>query len=264
MSSRWDGPGTTPLNADHFPIKTIAVRVVEGPDAGKQVEASEDTLTIGAGEGNDLVLTDSTVSRYHAELSQHRAGIAVVDHDSTNGTFASDVRVTRGIIRPGTRLTIGRTKIEVLEGGAATVRVHATGDLGGIKGQAPVMRRLMAKVENAARSPSSVLLIGESGTGKELIAEAIHNLSPRADRPFVTVDCASLSPTLVASDLFGHERGAFTGAQRQHIGAFERADGGTIFLDELGELTPDLQTTLLGVLERRRFRRLGGSEEVGV
>jgi DNA-binding NtrC family response regulator len=109
-----------------------------------------------------------------------------------------------------------------------------------------------------------VLLQGESGTGKELIARALHDQSPRANKPFVTLDCGVISPGLVASELFGHERGAFTGADRRHIGVFERAQGGTLFLDEIGELSPALQTALLGVLERRRFRRLGGAEELSV
>jgi DNA-binding NtrC family response regulator len=109
-----------------------------------------------------------------------------------------------------------------------------------------------------------VLLVGESGTGKELMARALHDQGPRAKEPFVTVDCGSLSPSLVASELFGHEKGSFTGADARHLGAFERADGGTLFLDEIGELPTALQSTLLGALERRRFRRLGGREEVAV
>jgi DNA-binding NtrC family response regulator len=126
------------------------------------------------------------------------------------------------------------------------------------------MRRLMAKIERAARSEAAVLLCGESGTGKELIARALHDLSPRKTGPFITVDCGSLPPTLVASELFGHEKGAFTGADRAREGAFERAHGGTIFLDEIGELPASLQTTLLGVLERRQFKRVGGYKDIDV
>src|SRR6185369_2151357 len=99
---------------------------------------------------------------------------------------------------------------------------------------------------------------------KELLAKALHDGSPRASKPFVTVDCGSLAPGLVASELFGHEKGAFTGAERRHIGAFERAHGGTIFLDEIGELPQALQSTLLGVVERKTFRRVGGAEQVDV
>jgi DNA-binding NtrC family response regulator len=126
------------------------------------------------------------------------------------------------------------------------------------------MRRLFADIERIASSEASALVIGESGTGKELVARALHERGNRAAKPFVTVDCGSLSPTLVASELFGHERGAFTGADRQHVGAFEQAAGGTIFLDEIGELPAALQANLLGVLERRRFKRLGGRNEIAV
>ena len=126
------------------------------------------------------------------------------------------------------------------------------------------MRRLMARVQEAAESPSSVLVVGESGTGKELIARALHDQSPRADKAFVTMDCTGLPPTIIGSELFGHEKGAFTGAHKRHIGAFERAHGGTIFLDEIGELPEAVQSSLLGVLERKRFRRVGGEEEVSV
>src|SRR4029079_3523018 len=136
--------------------------------------------------------------------------------------------------------------------------------LASLRARSPVMRRLMASLERAAKSAASVLVVGESGTGKEVVARTLHELSPRADRPMVTVDCGSLSPTLVASELFGHEKGAFTGADRQHVGAFERAHGGTLFLDEIGELGPDLQPALLGVLERGRFRRVGGRKEVEI
>lgn len=120
----------------------------------------------------------------------------------------------------------------------------------------------MAQVARAAAVEAPVLLLGESGTGKELVARALHDLGPRGRGPFETLDTASLAPTLIASELFGHERGAFTGAERQHMGAFERARGGTLFLDEIGELPNTLQPMLLGALERRRIRRVGGRTEI--
>jgi DNA-binding NtrC family response regulator len=126
------------------------------------------------------------------------------------------------------------------------------------------MRQLMAQVQKAAKSEVPALIVGESGTGKELIARALHDLGPRADGPFEVLDCGSLSPNLVASELFGHERGSFTGADRRREGAFERARGGTLFLDEIGELPAELQPTLLGVLERRQLRRVGGQDVVPV
>jgi transcriptional regulator with GAF, ATPase, and Fis domain len=126
------------------------------------------------------------------------------------------------------------------------------------------MRELFARLERIAASDATVLVTGETGTGKELVAEAIHERSPRAAGPFVVLDCGAIPPNLVESELFGHERGAFTGALGAHAGAFERAHGGTVFLDELGELPLELQPKLLRVLERREIRRLGGSKPIEV
>jgi DNA-binding NtrC family response regulator len=134
----------------------------------------------------------------------------------------------------------------------------------GLLGESAAMKSLATSIERAAHHRSSVLLSGETGTGKDLAARAIHQLGPRSEAPFEIVDCGALSPTLIASELFGHERGAFTGADRQHLGAFERADGGTLFLDEIAELPLQVQATLLGALERRSFRRVGGSRSISV
>ncbi len=256
--------GTIPYAAAGLPIRTLSVEVLEGPDRGATLDAQSDTLTIGSAAGNDLVLADATVSRYHLELARRPEGILVVDAGSMNGTFAGGVRLERGVVPPGAVLRLGKTSIRAGEGAAATIELHGADALGGLRGRTAAMRRLLAVIERAAKSDAAVLLVGESGTGKERIAHALHDLGPRKAAPFVTVDCASLSPTLVASELFGHERGAFTGADRQHIGAFERAGGGTLFLDEIGELPAALQANLLGVLERRRFRRLGGKNEISV
>ncbi len=138
------------------------------------------------------------------------------------------------------------------------------GGFGELLGESPAMKRLYTLAARVASSEVSVLLFGESGTGKELLARALHDQSPRASGPFVTVDSGAVTPTLFSSELFGHERGAFTGADRQHIGAFERASGGSLFLDEIGELPPELQPALLGALERRRIRRVGGQKDVDV
>jgi DNA-binding NtrC family response regulator len=242
----------------------LAVEITEGADAGRRMEAQTDTLTIGTADGNDLIVTDATVSRYHVELARRPEGILVADAGSLNGTYAGGMRIERAVVPPGTVIRIGKTAVRIGEGGQVTLEVHDADTLHGLRGRTPTMRQLLLRVERAAKSDTAVLLIGESGTGKELIARALHDLGPRAAKPLVTVDCGALSPTLVASELFGHERGAFTGADRQHIGAFERADGGTLFLDEIGELPPALQANLLGVLERRRFRRLGGKAEISI
>jgi len=133
-----------------------------------------------------------------------------------------------------------------------------------ILGQSPRMREVFDVVKQAAPSAATILLNGESGTGKELVAHAIHRLSPRAQGPFIPVHCASLSANLLESELFGHEKGAFTGAADRRLGRFELADGGTLFLDEISEIEPSIQVKLLRVLEERTFERVGGNETLEV
>ncbi|MEQ9077055.1 MAG: sigma 54-interacting transcriptional regulator [Sandaracinaceae bacterium] len=247
------------------PLQALRVVVVDGAQAGETVEIEDEGLHIGSAEGNDLRLSeDPTVSRFHVELTRREDGILVQDNGSTNGTFLGQARIERAVVPPGTELRVGRTAIRVEDGTRVSVEIALEEELGALKGTNPSMRKLFARVRKAAASDVPCLLVGESGTGKELFARAVHEHSKRADGPFVVVDCASLTPTLVASELFGHEKGEFTGADRRHQGAFERADGGTIFLDEIGELPEQLQPNLLGVLERRRFRRLGGRDEIEV
>ncbi|MEL7371214.1 MAG: sigma 54-interacting transcriptional regulator [Myxococcota bacterium] len=247
-----------------LPFRALRLEVIDGPDKGRFYEANEQTVTIGTAPGNDLVLTDATVSRHHLELSLIADRVMVVDHGSTNGTQAGTVDISRGYIRSKTVLTLGRSRIRVLDGRPIEVRTYDQEDLHGLKGRSEPMRRLMSQVEQVARSNASVLILGETGTGKERVAQALHRASARADKPLEIVDCGALMPTLIASELFGHEKGAFTGANQQHLGAFERAHGGTLFLDELGELPANLQVQLLGALERRSFKRVGGSKPIRV
>jgi DNA-binding NtrC family response regulator len=247
-----------------IPVKTLRVEVVAGVDQGRSLETDQELLTVGTAESNDLTLSDDTVSRFHLELTRGADGVSVSDLGSSNGTLLGSARIERGVVPPGTELVLGNTRLAIRDGSGAAVEVSAEGELDDLKGETEIMRRLMAQVTTAARSNAAVLVVGESGTGKELVARALHEHGPRAEGPFVTLDCGSLAPNLVASELFGHERGAFTGAERQHIGAFERADKGTLFLDEIGELPAELQPQLLGALERRRFRRVGGRSEIAV
>ena len=254
--------GTLPVALVGLPVRTLTVKVVGGVDLGLVITDATEAITVGIAEGNALRLTDPSVSRFHVELSRRGDRVLVKDLGSTNGTQAHGVTVNEGAVAPGTVLQLGHTQLEVGSGQTRSLEMAEHDSLGPLKGQSAVMRTLLARIDKAARTSSATLLHGESGTGKELIARALHERSPRAKRPFVTVDCGSLAPGLVASELFGHERGAFTGADRKHVGAFERAAGGTVFLDEIGELPPSLQATLLGVLERKKFRRVGGSEEL--
>jgi transcriptional regulator with AAA-type ATPase domain len=255
---------TTPYRIQSIPVKTVRLEVVKGPDAGKSLVSSADSIAIGSAEGNDLVLTDDTVSRYHADILRVDQRIVVQDNGSTNGTSLGAVLIERAYVPPGTVLSFGRSAIRIEDGDIVDCEIHEDDRLGRIRGRTPAMRRLMASVRRAAKTDASVLILGETGTGKEVLAHAIHDASARADRPFETVDCGSLLPTLIASELFGHEKGAFTGADQKHVGAFERADGGTLFLDEIGELPVTLQSMLLGALERRSFRRVGGTKPITV
>lgn len=255
---------TRPVQREPGKLTALRVDAVAGPDTGSRCDLGSDVVTVGKAAGNDLVLTDPTVSRFHLELSRVPGGVLVVDLGTTNGTLLGSVRLERGVVQPGSILDVGETSLRVTDSGQHEVELAGSESLAGLRGSSSIMRRLMAQIRKVATTDASVLLHGESGTGKEVTAQAIHELSSRAEGPFITVDCAALTPTLVASELFGHERGAFTGAERRNIGAFERAAGGTLFLDEIGELPPALQANLLGVLERRKFRRLGGSEEISI
>jgi DNA-binding NtrC family response regulator len=245
-----------------MPVYTVSVVINDGPDRGRRW--SGESGAVGSAKDNDLVLEDETVSGYHVRLQAEKRGIKVSDFGSTNGTFFGDARIEVATVPPGSTLRIGRNTLTLASGEPTTVELHDEDRLGALRGQTRSIRRLMQNVRRVAQSNVAVLLMGESGTGKELVARGIHEASPRKEGPFVTIDCGSLTPTLVASELFGHEQGAFTGAVRTKRGAFEYADGGTLFLDEVGELPPELQTTLLGALERRRFSRVGGREEIAV
>ncbi len=258
------GSSTHRLETPRVPVRTLKATVVAGPDKGKEVVVTQEKLSVGTAQGNDLILSDRSVSRYHLDMIAEDTSILVIDHGSTNGTYAGPVRIKEAFVRPDTRITMGNTKLIVTDAEQVDVLIHDQSCLGGIKGRTPTMRRLMAQVLRIAPKNIAVLLQGESGTGKEVIAQAIHDFGPRKESPFVTVDCGALSPTLVESELFGHEKGSFTGAGRLHIGAFERASGGTVFLDEIAELPASSQAKLLGVLERRRLHRVGGQTEIPI
>ncbi len=246
-------------------LRRCRVEVVSGADAGlvRDIEAS--VIRIGARRGNDVQLTDSKVSGLHCEIRLDDRGYRLRDLDSTNGTFVSGLRINDVYIQPGTQIAIGgtRMKFEPL-GDSVEVELSDTDRFGSMIGRSVKMRELFARLEKLAKSDATVLVTGETGAGKELVAEALHDHSPRKDGPFVVLDCGSIPPNLIESELFGHERGAFTGATSSYAGAFERAHRGTVFLDEIGELPLAMQPKLLRVLERKEVRRVGGSTTIEV
>lgn len=235
--------------------------VTSGPDAGATADVSTPHLRIGIGESVDLRLSDDSVSRHHCEIVVRDNRYFLRDLDSTNGTAVNGVWVREAFIAPGARLRLGETEV-LFEGHASWLPVPPSPSqgFGGLVGSNPTMRAVFGILEKVAPTSLSVLLTGETGTGKDVAARAIHAASPRHAGPFVVVDCGGLSRSLVEAHLFGHERGAFTGAEKRRRGAFERADGGTVFLDEIGELPLDLQPKLLRVLERREVEPLGADE----
>ena len=242
-------------------VRRFRLSVVEGPSRGRVWESSSDRCSIGSHELNDLVLDDATVSRFHCEITMGSDGARVVDLRSLNGTVLDGVHIADAWLRGGSAIHAGRAALR-FDFGAEHNRLAASDrtELGGLVGGSVAMRTVFALIERAAASDATVLLEGETGTGKGQVAEAIHQLSARRAGPFVVVDCGAIPANLLESELFGHEKGAFTGAEARRIGAFEEAAGGTVFLDEAGELPPDLQPKLLRAIESREIRRVGTNQ----
>jgi transcriptional regulator with GAF, ATPase, and Fis domain len=234
--------------------------VVSGSARGKRVKLGE-RLTVGKAADNDLVLPDDTVSRHHCELERTPLGIIVRDLGSTNHTRVGRTAVREAVIESGSTIVVGSVEL-LLRGEPNRTQVlpsEAT-SFGEALGTSLSMRQIFGVLERIAPTDASVLLEGETGTGKDVLARSIHQISTRKDQPFVVVDCGAVSYNLIESELFGHERGAFTGAVAARQGAFEIAGRGTVFLDEVGELPLDVQPKLLRVLESGEFRRVGGNK----
>jgi DNA-binding NtrC family response regulator len=213
---------------------------------------------IGSHPSNDLVLDDPSVSRFHCRIVREVDGFRLLDTGSKNGTRMDGVKLRDAELPPSATLKLGDSVVRVVatEKGDG-VSLPVVPSFGALVGESVAMRKMFALLERIAASEIDVLIEGESGTGKELVASEIMRRGVRNGRPYIVVDCGAMSPTLVESELFGHVRGAFTGAERDRVGAFEAADGGTVFLDEIGELPLELQPKLLRALEAREVRRLG-------
>jgi DNA-binding NtrC family response regulator len=246
-------------------IRTLRLEVIGGADRGKSVEISEDETTVGTDAGATLQLEDPTVSRMHFAIRPQAEGWLLRDLGSTNGTAVDGVTVIEAMVHPGHTIAIGQTLLTLSSSGAVSARpLSEEPSWGRALGKSAAMRRLFAVLPKIAASDVPVLLEGETGTGKTMLAEAIHRHGDRGAGPFVVVDCGAIAPGLIESELFGHEKGAFTGAHASRAGAFELASGGTVFLDELGELPIDLQPKLLRALEEKAIRRVGGSETIAL
>jgi DNA-binding NtrC family response regulator len=238
----------------------LRLQVLGGPDAGRSLVVEQGTYLVGKSPLCQLSLTDTSVSWEHLEIRVQADGIVLRDLGSTNGSFFGGGRFESITVGPGVVIGIGQTELKLAaESEPQGLLPSADSRFGGLAGRSLVMRQAFALLERAARSDVAILLEGETGTGKELAAEAIHATSPRAKGPFVVCDLAGVSRTLIESELYGHVRGAFTGADRDRAGAFEQASGGTIFIDELGELEPEAQPRLLRALERRHVKPVGGA-----
>jgi len=250
------------------PSASFLLRVTEGPDVGQEFVldvAEPGPMLLGQSPSCSIRLTDREVSRRHASLEIEGRRLRIVDQQSTNGTFVDGVAIVEAFVSGGELVRVGTSAlgVERREPRSAQVRGERMG-FGRFVGRSPELQRLYPLIERLAASEVSIVIEGETGTGKEVLAEAIHEHSKRAAGPYVVLDCTTIAPSLVESELFGHERGAFTGASQQRPGVFEQAHGGTLFIDEIGDLEISLQPKLLRALERGEVRRIGGTQPIRV
>jgi transcriptional regulator with GAF, ATPase, and Fis domain len=246
-------------------LSRCALRVTRGDQEGLERVLDGDALRIGKGPDADLVLRDPAVSRDHCEIVRDERGFLLRDLGSTNGTRLDGAEVREGYLHAGSVITIGRVELQVRTYDEQIELSPSSRDrFGELCGDDAVMRSVFGLLERIADTDATLLVGGETGTGKDALARSVHAASRRSKRPFVSVDCGALVASRVESELFGHEKGSFTGAVERRKGAFELAHHGTLFLDEIGELPLELQPRLLRVLETRRVRRVGGSVEVPV
>jgi DNA-binding NtrC family response regulator len=226
---------------------------------------SKDIIRIGAGEKCDLIIEDSTVSRIHCEIRKMPLGYLLVDQDSRNGTHVGQLRVKEAYLYAGCEFKIGSTILKFsVEVDRIPLQKTTKEQYGPLTGSSPEMQLLYSLIDKVAPSDLSVVIQGETGTGKELVAQAIHQSSKRSASEMIVFDCSAIPEHLIESELFGHEKGSFSGAIRTHKGVFEQADGGTLFLDELGEMPLNLQPKLLRALESGMIRRIGSEKTIKV
>ncbi len=234
--------------------------VVKGQDRGESIAIGDQVITLGSGTGSDVLLSDPTVSRRHLAVEPGEDGVIVRDLGSTNGSFVQGARFQELTLGFGAEVTIGHTILKYVPDEEALDPTPADEEaFGSLVGRDPKLRKLFRLLGDVANTEATVLLEGETGTGKELLAEEIHRHSARRAGPFVVFDCGAVPSELIESALFGHVRGAFTGAISDRRGAFAEANGGTIFLDEIGELSTEVQPVLLRALDKHAIRPVGAA-----
>ncbi|HRH00953.1 MAG TPA: sigma 54-interacting transcriptional regulator [Polyangiaceae bacterium] len=246
-------------------VLSVSLVVVEGPSRGLRVKVQGARATIGSSAACSLALADRSVSRMHCALEVGPSGIALRDLGSTNGTRVGEVTVRDADLLPGAVVHVGASAFRVeVEGQGEIVPLSPRDAFGELAGDSVAMRQVYSVLERVAPTDATLLLTGETGTGKDVAARSVHAASPRRGGPFVPVDCGAIPESLIESELFGHVRGAFTGAIHNRKGAFEEAHGGTLFLDEIGEMPVAMQAKLLRALESRSVRRVGATGLVPV
>ncbi len=243
---------------------TAVIVVDAGTPRERRVRVGTKAIVIGKDVGADIVLDDPTVSRRHCEVRNTAAGVQIKDLGSRNGTVVGGVSVHQGLLFHGSTILIGESKLYFLLEDQKAESELGPSSFGAAVGVSPAMRQVFALLQRIAKTDLSITLIGETGTGKDVLARAVHNASERKARDFIVFDAGAVAPTLIESRLFGHKKGAFTGAITDQQGQFEAANGGTLFLDEIGELSLDLQPKLLRALEQQTIVRLGDANEVPV
>jgi len=241
--------------------------VVRRSDGSQVIDVDDGAdIVVGRSSAATIQIDDPKVSREHARIVRRNGALQLIDLGSRNGTRVNG-KTARGesSLSSGDTIQVGQAEILVAETAGRRDRLDpaaVAGELPGVVVSDPAMAQAFDRARRVAQADTTVLLLGETGVGKEVVAEQIHRQSPRAQGPFVRLNCGALPESILESELFGHERGAFTGADKRKAGYLETANGGTLFLDEIGELGGSMQTRLLRVLEDRKFMRVGGREEI--
>lgn len=246
------------LQTNYRPPSGLSLVVGRGKESRKFTVDTK-PLFIGSSSDNDIVISDSAVDSWHCRLEPSESGLLIRDLGSLNGTFVNGVRIITALLSDGVRLSIGHTDMRIVQ-----TMDQQSSLFSGMVGQSTAMLDVFCEVEQFSKLSWPVLILGESGTGKEGIARALHELGPRRHRNLVALNAGGFPENLIESELFGHEKGAFTGATCTHKGVFEQADGGTLFLDEIGELPIGLQTRLLRVIETQNIQRIGAESEIRI